>query len=234
MYVEEDIRKRREEIANNIAKSFNEDFCKAHNHGDIHPNGKWYWESSANGGKGDWRAIKKTTTSVTPKDVYNDIRFINPSQSVVSSLGSVVTQQDKQLAESEKRRIVKFLPKDSLAYKILSERDSFSDKQLWVIAYELVKNKDYQKHLAKRIEEINKQISYEQARKSAKKQARKQAEKNISNKQIELKSGDIVEHPKFGIGKVLSLTVDKVTVEFDQNGQHVLLRKYAPLKKVNS
>ena len=30
--------------------------------GDIHPNGKWVWVSSAAGGKGDWRVIKK------PKD----------------------------------------------------------------------------------------------------------------------------------------------------------------------
>ncbi|MBP7209694.1 MAG: hypothetical protein KBA02_00710 [Paludibacteraceae bacterium] len=30
------------------------------NQGDVHPNGKWYWESSANGGKGDWRTIKGT------------------------------------------------------------------------------------------------------------------------------------------------------------------------------
>ena len=27
--------------------------------GDIHPNGKWVWRSSAAGGKGDWRVIKK-------------------------------------------------------------------------------------------------------------------------------------------------------------------------------
>ena len=27
--------------------------------GDIHPNGKWVWVSSAAGGKGDWRVIKK-------------------------------------------------------------------------------------------------------------------------------------------------------------------------------
>lgn len=37
---------------------------KAHVQGDIHPNGKWYWESSAAGGKGDWRVIKKNKTSV--------------------------------------------------------------------------------------------------------------------------------------------------------------------------
>lgn len=30
-----------------------------HKQGDIHPNGKWYWESSAKGGKGDWRTLKR-------------------------------------------------------------------------------------------------------------------------------------------------------------------------------
>lgn len=26
--------------------------------GDMHPNGKWVWRQSANGGKGDWRVAK--------------------------------------------------------------------------------------------------------------------------------------------------------------------------------
>ena len=34
-------------------------FEKAHVHGEVHPNGKWYWDSNAAGGKGDWRVIKK-------------------------------------------------------------------------------------------------------------------------------------------------------------------------------
>jgi len=34
-------------------------FEKAHFDGEIHPNGKWVWRSSANKGKGDWRVIKK-------------------------------------------------------------------------------------------------------------------------------------------------------------------------------
>ena len=35
---------------------FGETFEKAkHKDGDMHPNGKWVWVSSANGGKGDWR-----------------------------------------------------------------------------------------------------------------------------------------------------------------------------------
>lgn len=46
---------------------------KAHVQGDLHPNGKWYWESSAAGGKGDWRVIKKTATPVKPKSKFADM-----------------------------------------------------------------------------------------------------------------------------------------------------------------
>ena len=68
MYNGEDIKLQREAIANQIVKGFSnsDDLLeKAHNHGDIHPNGKWYWESSANGGKGDWRTIKASKTATT-------------------------------------------------------------------------------------------------------------------------------------------------------------------------
>jgi hypothetical protein len=44
--------------AENILKSAGTEdlFEKAkHQDGDMHPNGKWVWVSSANGGKGDWR-----------------------------------------------------------------------------------------------------------------------------------------------------------------------------------
>ena len=39
--------------------------------GDLHPTKPWYWESSANGGKGDWRKIKNTNNKkddTTPPD----------------------------------------------------------------------------------------------------------------------------------------------------------------------
>lgn len=38
-----------------IQKAEDSDLEKAHQDGDMHPNGKWVWVSSANGGKGDWR-----------------------------------------------------------------------------------------------------------------------------------------------------------------------------------
>lgn len=44
-----------------LTKAELDEFEKAkHQDGDMHPNGKWVWRASANGGKGDWRvAIPK-------------------------------------------------------------------------------------------------------------------------------------------------------------------------------
>lgn len=59
-----------------LTKAELDEFEKAkHQDGDMHPNGKWVWRSSANGGKGDWRVAspskrggtKTNATSAPPK-----------------------------------------------------------------------------------------------------------------------------------------------------------------------
>ncbi len=57
--MENEIFKHRQAVVDNIYKSFEDNIQKAHYHGEIHKNGKWYWNSQAAGGKGDWRVIKK-------------------------------------------------------------------------------------------------------------------------------------------------------------------------------
>ena len=62
-YNGEDIRKRRLEIRDNIAKSLGieggyDEIEKARNVGDMHPNGKWVWKEYKPG-KFDWRTAKK-------------------------------------------------------------------------------------------------------------------------------------------------------------------------------
>ena len=66
-----------EEWKNGLTKAEFEEFEKAkRNDGDIHPNGKWVWRASANGGKGDWRVIKnsgrKTATTSASKTLTTD------------------------------------------------------------------------------------------------------------------------------------------------------------------
>ena len=59
----EDIQKHRQAVRENIEKSLqigyteSEDFEKAHQVGDVHPNGKWVWTQLPSG-KFDWRVIK--------------------------------------------------------------------------------------------------------------------------------------------------------------------------------
>lgn len=49
-----------------LSKAELDEFEKAkHADGDMHPNGKWVWRSSANGGKGDWRVAKKGSSSTS-------------------------------------------------------------------------------------------------------------------------------------------------------------------------
>lgn len=52
-----------------------------HQDGDLHPNGKWYWKQSANGGKGDWRVIK-SGTQAKPKvwEMHPDLAKCKTSQ----------------------------------------------------------------------------------------------------------------------------------------------------------
>lgn len=46
-----------------LSKGELDEFEKAkHADGDMHPNGKWVWRSSANGGKGDWRVASKESS----------------------------------------------------------------------------------------------------------------------------------------------------------------------------
>ena len=49
----------------------------------------------------------------------------------------------------------------------------------------------------------------------------------------QIRPGQHVEHPRFGIGEVLILEGDKATVEFPGHGKKQLLLKFAKLKIVN-
>lgn len=243
-----------------------------HQDGDMHPNGKWVWVSSANGGKGDWRTAggrthKKhsaggnagtTGSTTTPqqkstpqvaskkfvlpnlKQVFSDIQVLNPSTSTVSSLGTFVSSLNQQISDNKRNEIKDYLPKDSTAYKIISSNtDNFSDKQLWVISYELMNNQDYLKDLNQRIEEIKQKEQYQKSKKSAKrkqkseKKKKEEEEKQKNAKEYDkISSDDKVKHPVFGEGKVLFKTDDKITIFFKTVGEKTLLIKFTKLEKI--
>ena len=84
---------------------FGDDLEKAHQDGDMHPNGKWVWVSSANGGKGDWRTLngrthkKHAETQASNKFLEN---FKNASDDVLNKIVSGKIQavdRERKLAQ---------------------------------------------------------------------------------------------------------------------------------------
>lgn len=104
----EDIQKHRQAVQENIEKSFqigfteSEDLQKAHNVGDVHPNGKWVWTQLPSG-KFDWRVIKKTsqgTGNATPAGSKNDTQ--NQKTAPKSSVDN--TKEDEKKKNGKERK----------------------------------------------------------------------------------------------------------------------------------
>ena len=89
----------------------------------------------------------------TVKQIFNDIQNLNPTSNTVSSLGTFVTEQSRNIAESFQREVLSNVSESSLAHKILMKSETFTEKQLWVIAYELLKNDAYATKLGAEIAE---------------------------------------------------------------------------------
>ena len=122
--------------------------------------------------------------SNTVKKIYNYISDLNPDVSTMSSMGNFVDPINKQIADSRYREILDYLPQTSLAYKIATKpnpnprnvnkergigkvKEYYTSKQLWVIAFELDKNKDF----VALVEEFYNKI---ESKENAKKQQSKQ------------------------------------------------------------
>jgi adenylate kinase family enzyme len=110
--------------------------------------------------------INGSIKMATAKQIFNEIDGLNPQKSTISSLGDYVSQSSQMVSDSIYKEVLSFLPKDSLAYKILTSSERYTDKQLWVISYELEKNTEFNKLITER-------ISIRNARSNAKLEASK-------------------------------------------------------------
>lgn len=85
--------------------------------------------------------------STTAKNIFNYIQGMNPNSQTVSSIGTFVTAFSQQVADSQVSEVIQVLvnsdKKDTLAFKIASTNSKFTEKQLWVIAFELEKNQEF-------------------------------------------------------------------------------------------
>mgnify|MGYP001016896402 FL=1 len=102
----------------------------------------------------------------TAKQIFSEIQTLKPIVSTVSSLGSFVTEFNQSVSDMVARNLMVFIPENTLAYKIISTSTRFTDKQLWVIAFELEKNEDY-------ATELGEKLAIENDREEAKRQESK-------------------------------------------------------------
>ena len=106
------IEMRRRMVQERIEKSFDNEIEKAHKDGDMHPNGKWVWVSSAAGGKGDWRTINGRA-----HQKYNAAQ---------GSASGGNTPEDKEYAEKFKKNFKD--ASDDVLNKVISGKIQGTDK----------------------------------------------------------------------------------------------------------
>lgn len=91
----------------------------------------------------------------TVKEIFTEVSYLNPSISEISSLGTFVSESSQMVVDFTFKEVMNAInDENSLAYKILFNniKGNFSDKQLWVIAFELMKNEDYVLKIGSEIE----------------------------------------------------------------------------------
>lgn len=116
----------------------------------------------------------------TVKQIFDYIQGMNPSTSTVSSIGTFVTELSQQVADNIVREVIENLPEGTLAYKIAtSTTGRFSEKQLWVIAYELEKNKEFSAKVANHYAELERKSNAKIAASKEKKAANKAASADV-------------------------------------------------------
>jgi hypothetical protein len=171
----------------------------------------------------------------TLKEIFQDVSMMNPTVNYMSSIGEYVDSNAQQLADYVIREIVGYLPEDSLAMKIIrSTRGRFTDKQLWVVAYELQKNDEYCAQLDKTNAEIAQREAMKREARRIKRQKKAETKKAIAEKVEGCKDfqvGDTVYHNKFGEGTITGIDEKTITVNFNEAGEKRLLKAFAPIVK---
>lgn len=129
-----------------------------HQDGDMHPNGKWVWVSSANGGKGDWRTKggrthtkhsaggnagtgsttttqRKPTTQVvgTMKKITSDKEFLDTFRDASDDVLNKIVSGNIQASDREKKLVQQIIderkkPKVGDVSKLTAQQKSMVDK----------------------------------------------------------------------------------------------------------
>jgi hypothetical protein len=122
--------------------------------------------------------------------IFSEISELNTTLSHSSSLGSYVSESSRMVSEYIYKKIIKSIPENSLAFQILTNNDNYSEKQLWIITFELLKNENYCNEI---MEEFYERNSREFTKKIIKKDRQTLKSQKKENQKENKKMLDIVE-----------------------------------------
>lgn len=169
--------------------------------------------------------------------IFNEIQGLNPKTSIISSIGSFISNENQMVSDMIRKEAISNVSESSLAFSILRDSEKFSEKQLWVISFELLKNESYCKNLQKTVDERNKYMAFQKARKYAKKEAVKTVKAELKAEKTErintchsLTDNQKIKHASFGIGQVLDQDEKTITVLFETVGKKRLLKAFVKLE----
>lgn len=180
------------------------------------------------------------------KQIFNHVSGINPATSTVSSMGTFVTNQQQQLADERISEIMNAIPEGTLAHKILmGTQTRFSEKQIWVITFELLKNEAKCNEIVAYYAEIDaaerRRREFKRAAKAAKKSGETKLISNIGAREnktanidpcADLNVGDTVSHKSFGEGQIIEMDEKLVVIDFS-GVQKKLLKAYSRLERIS-
>lgn len=171
--------------------------------------------------------------------VLNHVKKINPNTSVISSIGTVVSAMQQQIADNHISDCLNAVAANSLAHTILmSTQNIFTEKQIWAIYFKVMKNAQAVAKIEAENEEIQQTIATQQAFKSAKKSVKKVMTANIKKEVAsnvasnnDFVAGDKVAHLQFGEGKIISNN-DNVIVAIFNGEEKKFAAKFVKLTKI--
>lgn len=142
-----------------------------------------------------YRVIKQIENmKATSNQIFDYIQGVNASSQTISSIGTFTSAFNVQVAESQVRELISILvnadKKETLAFKILDSTAKFSEKQIWVIAFELEKIEDYSNEVATYYVNQKAKASQKEQASKAKLQANKDASALNQVKEAGKKLGD--------------------------------------------
>jgi hypothetical protein len=107
------------------------------------------------------------------QQLFNYTSQVNVRINTISSMGNYTNDIDIQVADKRRQEIIEVLPVGTLAHKIITSTDRLSEKQIWVIVFELLKNETFCQKVAEFYEELYRDEKIKAAKSAAKVAANK-------------------------------------------------------------